>query len=338
MKLFLHAGLNKTGTSYLQRLFQANQAHLAKNRISYFEGQDISGNAGKLSYALRARETKALRDTLKRHRAAGDRLGCDTVLMSSELMYHDFILPEQRAELLTQIDAAGFEPPHILLFFREPVSHSISTYCHRSGIRDLGSFQDWVTTKYEFPRELRHFMATVDSTPEVKLYLRPYGRKTLVADTCAWLGITDLPQALHGDVNSSVNVGEAALLNWLRGVNPQAAARLRAGLKVLPNEVKSQDTKIRAHWEAIAEQEFVGINPELERLSTLLGAPMTVEASTAVSLQPHITFEATLSAPQLEALAAALAPVPLQDRAWHLTKRIQAKLSRFLNSIMSLGR
>ena len=342
MKLFLHAGLNKTGTSSLQMLFQANQAHLAASGISYFAGQEIAGNAGALSYALRAEDTKTLQNTLKRHRDAATQQGCGAALMSSELVYHDLIVPARRAMLLAQIKAAGFEAPQILLVFREPVSHAISTYCHRSGIRDLGSFEAWVTAQYEFPAELKRFLVTYEDSPEGMFCLRPYARDTLVFDTCAWLGISELPQALSGDINSSVNTAEAALLTWLRGENPKAAARLRAGLKTLPREAKSSDKAVRAQWKATAEQALAQINPDLAHLSTLLEAPMTVDTAEPLmpnhNLGPDLGFETTLSAQQLKVMVQALKLPPWRDRATHFAKRLLGKGARSLSTMMRGGR
>lgn len=314
MKLYIHGGLNKTGSSYLQVLLETCADDLRILGISYADSQGGYGNAAQISHALRRGRLDAVQALLVQHYRKAEAAGCESVLLSTEHLYHDIVVPERRLALLDAIFEVGFERPHLLLFFRNPVDHAISCFCHRSGVRDIKVFEDWVSSQYEFPAELRLFFATIDTGLGMALTALPYEPRELTSGISRWLDIATLPDPGLPAVNRSVNTYEARLLSWLRKSDPAAAIRVRDRLKVLDLAFKHPDKELRAHWRDVVVEQLAPINPELTRLSELLGAPMELAGEcNVVAGIPSQPDGLRLSEAQLKAVVDGMRSPPLRD-------------------------
>lgn len=314
MELYIHGGLNKTATSYMQAVFEKNADFLRSHGISYAHSQGGFGNAAKLSLDLRYGNLKRLRARLSAYRMTAEATGCTRVLMSSELLYHDIVVPEHHEILLREIADAGFATPQLLLFFREPTAHAVSCFCHRSGVKNTGPFEEWLQNCYEFPRELAAFLAALDTGLGMELTVRYYPSDRLAIQMSDWLGTPPLPHNVGGQINVSVNAHEARLLSWVQQESAPTAARLRDALKALDPSAKAPDRLLRAHWHRLARESFAPIEADLDRLGTLLGTslspPLVTDSNTTPEAETII-----LSRAQLDAIRAALKPPDLPYRA-----------------------
>ena len=196
MELFIHGGLNKTGTSWLQILLERNADFLRSQGISYAHSHGGAGNAAQFLFDLRRGDIARLRARLTAYRETAESSGSNRVLMSSELFYHDIVKPAHREILLQEVRAAGFSKPNLLLFFRDPAAHAVSCFCHRSGTRNTGGFEDWLRTSYEFPAELRQLREAVNGNLGMLLSLRPYSADGMSVELTKWLSSPPLPTTI----------------------------------------------------------------------------------------------------------------------------------------------
>lgn len=311
MELYIHAGLNKAGSSYIQEVLYVNSDRLREYGISYHCGEIKGANATPLSLAIRRSNHAAALRFLAKHLEYAQRTGCKRILLSSESLYHDFAEPKRHAALRAIVEKADIKKIHILLFFRQPVSHAISTFCHRSNVLGPVSFSQWIRKKYEFPRELRQFLETYDRASDINWSLRAYQNGSLKADIFDWLEIPELAEPPKQDVNVSITVAEAKLLTLMPHHNIVRATALYYVFKAIPLAQKASDALLREEWERIASAALAPYNKELERLSDLVGAPMTVRASDAGSNGgAEDNNDIILSTQQAEAIMKFLSELP----------------------------
>lgn len=325
LQLLIHGGLNKAGSSYLQGVFHANSEPLRRAGISYLGGGTMSGNAQELSMAIRARNIPQIKRFFENHTKEARARGCDRVLISAEYLYHDLILQERLTLLRELSQETGLGNISVLLFFRDPVSHAISAYCHRSGHQDIGTFPHWVREGYEFPRELRRFLSTLEEAPEIDWHPRAYTKGGLVDDTCKWMGVEAMRETVSTEVNVSVSVDEAEILGRLRTRNVRAARALRQALKDIPRARKADDSVQRARYSEIAAQALSPLTADLERLSALVGADLTV-APPEPDGRRHHTGAVKLSADQIDAVLAMCAAPPERFGVGRLARGVKRRL------------
>lgn len=333
MELFIHAGLNKTGSSFIQCVFHANSDILSDSGIAYKGGSPTAGNANELSIALRARDQAKAARFLGKHVAHARARGKERVLLSAEYLYHDMVVPEHLELLRTLVADSGFKRINVLLFFRDPVAHAISAYCHRSGRQDLGPFDQWIELLYEFPGELRQFLATIKETPEINWCTYAYSKSGLVEAVCEWLSIDALPTAVSREVNVSVSVDEAEILARLRVNDARAAVALRQALKAIPRDRKGDDSAQRARYRAIAENALFQLNPELEKLSSLVSTRMTVPSPAKPMTEAAHWDAVTLSSDQIDALLRLCRAPKARVNFGRLSQGVRRRLGRVARNL-----
>jgi hypothetical protein len=138
MKIVLHIGAPKTGSTALQCAFVQNRAALIEREIFYPEsptdikalaGGLVSGNAIELAKFLNpnvAIQADAWDfDTCKAAIDRARRVGCSTVLYSSE--YMSFFLTERMADFIARV-ATFRAQVEIIYFVRSIVGHATSSY------------------------------------------------------------------------------------------------------------------------------------------------------------------------------------------------------------------
>lgn len=148
MKLLFHIGLNKSGSSFLQGLFDYNRALLYDNNISYpySYSRQYSTNGTDIAFALKDLDRQRLINVLRKYSQNAD--GKD-ILISSEFIYHQVIKEKQRGLLFVCIEECGlaFSKPSLITVFRNVFSHSVSAFCHRAGVHPLPQVDEWLKSK-----------------------------------------------------------------------------------------------------------------------------------------------------------------------------------------------
>ncbi|MCH8567420.1 MAG: hypothetical protein LAT67_04125 [Balneolales bacterium] len=273
MKLFIHFGLYKAGSSYLQYICANNRQWLAEKKIFFpASNQDLkmqtgsisAGNAHNLSQYLRASDKKSATSILSHHIKNAKKLKCDCILLTAEDLAHIVSTKKGLNTLIEISKELGIIQIKLLAFFRELVDHAISTYKHRAKTGKHPDFLVWLQNNYETPRLINNLIKTYNSSQNefIEWSLRAFKKdsshlvNTFFID---WLsiGVPALPSKTS--VNQSVTLSEVIVLSELKNKFPLVIDYFMEKLKELPNELKFKDTYVE---QAFRKQAYKVINEE----------------------------------------------------------------------------
>ncbi len=183
MKLFLHCGHDKTGSSFLQSsiansisILESSGIHYPSNSkiISAREGKISSGNAGLFFEGL---------DSFSDFKT-------ESVLASGEKLFRLLPDPEYREKLFNFIDRFNVESVEILLFVRDPLEHISSSYqqsVKRGGY--TGEISEFVS-QYRHTKKVSDFVKfCVSSKFNLSVYNYSNVKSDLIGVFEEWLGI-----------------------------------------------------------------------------------------------------------------------------------------------------
>jgi len=123
--VFLHIGLGKTGTSFLQRYFQFNRLMLRQCGLVYPDAQDsISGNGHLLTQSfLQYKTNPELIINLD--------LSSDCYFFSKEHFARELSDPVHCEQYIDFLRCLGFSRIHVILFVRNPTDHCYSLWAQK---------------------------------------------------------------------------------------------------------------------------------------------------------------------------------------------------------------
>jgi hypothetical protein len=257
MDLYLHAGLYKTASSYLQTVCALNVDTLQERRIyfptSAFDaemraGKISPGNAGTLADDLKQSNQTRLTALLQSWKITAASLNCSKVLISAEAAIHGLATPFGLRTLQAAARAAGYEQIHILAFFRDLVDHALSTYKHRAKSGTIPDFEQWIRDTYETPRVIKGIVTSAENH-HIAWTFRAY-RKDSRHMTHAffedWLQIPapELPSLPR--VNESVTLSEVLVMNEVARAYPLVTDYFVNAFKKLPAGEKAADRDLEA--------------------------------------------------------------------------------------------
>ena len=263
MKLWLHIGTEKTGSSYLQTLLGLNRPQLAEAGIHFpsagklekalLSGRISAGNGQDLHAALAAEDYEATQRILQRHHADARRAGAEQVVISNELLLSVFASADRFSRFLEICRAIGYTQTQLLLVLRDPIDQALSLYKHRAKGGDTPEIEDWVLEKYYYGGWLRDFFAHI-ARSEVELSVRRYSRKpgflegVLFVD---WLGID--PPSLVGKevVNPSLSLSELFFIRELRQCRPDLIDEFYRRMLALPKAEKVDDHRLETYYRQV---------------------------------------------------------------------------------------
>jgi hypothetical protein len=143
MKLILHIGTHKTGTTALQRFLHANRAQLAVCGFHYATPPHGVVHANLIANALSIGKTRVVHTFLAKHTDLARRRGAHTVLLSSENFYAMSVLSSMQRrqirsdaverdriliETLYSLMPEGITTPQVVCYFRRPDRYAESLY------------------------------------------------------------------------------------------------------------------------------------------------------------------------------------------------------------------
>lgn len=226
--LYLHCGYHKTGSSFLQTMFSNNRSILNNKGIYYpysdmeYEmqsGINTYGNGKVLADALKKLDIDTATHTIEKDLKTAQTEGARSLLYSTEVFFHFFAKEGALQTLQHASAAAGITRIEALIYFRDPVSHALSTYKHRAKSGDHADFKDWITNRYETMGLLDSFCSyrsKYDIVWSCRKYRSGSGFMTRSAFV-EWLG-TEMPEIPEYDrVNSSLMLSEIVLLQGVKG-------------------------------------------------------------------------------------------------------------------------
>lgn len=279
MDLYIHFGIYKTGSSYLQMLCGNNRSLLEKAGYYFprsereedmLAGRISPGNARQFSRTLRKPGAQHLTLAILQDWIEEANLRkCDKLLISAEDLIHAFASKDGIKRLLKATDESGFVNIYCLGFFRDLVDHCLSTFKHRAKKGTIRDFAEWVASDYETPSVLTSFLENLD---ENRIYwqFRGYTRdgskmaKIFFED---WLGL-DIPQTpTMNRVNTSLTLSELVIIQNLAEALPEAIVPVYDRLIAIPVSEKNPDKNLNNYYFNIAQRELSSCSLLLNKLN-----------------------------------------------------------------------
>ena len=261
--LYIHCGIHKTGSSFLQTMFVRNRDLLGSRGIHYpksekeFEmlnGEITPGNGIHLAKALIQKEKVV--ELLIHDLAELRRMGLHSLLYSSETLFHAFAQNGAVSDFCSAAEDAGFDKIKALVYFRDPVSHILSTYKHRAKNGDHPDFKAWLHSNYETFDLIKAFLGYRNKYP-IDWSCRKYSQesKHMIQSSFAdWLS-TDLPDIPEDDrVNRSLKLSEIRILQELKNDFQGSEVFIREALLSVDSSHKESDRSISAELSKLAAE------------------------------------------------------------------------------------
>ena len=213
MKLILHIGTHKTGTTALQRFLYANPEPLAANGFYYATPRHLQ-EANLIANALNVGKSRVAHEFLGKHLECARRSGLHTILASAENFYAMSVLDAmQRREVCAKaierdhalIDTfrslmpPGIDAFQLVCYFRRPDRYAESLYSQhvKRGIIFDGTFEEFLPIIRPALFYDKHMRAWSDAFEERNCTVRLYepARADVVSDFVRKiLGIDDVIQ------------------------------------------------------------------------------------------------------------------------------------------------
>jgi hypothetical protein len=231
MKLILHIGTHKTGTTAVQRFLYANRRPLAACRFHYATPPHGLEHANAVANALNTGDSRAVHTFLAKHVKCARRRGADTILVSAENFYAMTVLASMQQRQLCPnaleherdlIETVGALVPEdittsqIVCYFRRPDRYAESLYNQhvKRGISFDGTFDEFVRIIEPALFYNRHMRLWSDVFGQRNCVVRLYDsvRADVVGDFVAnVLGIQDVTQFSHVHEQANERVGRDLL-------------------------------------------------------------------------------------------------------------------------------
>jgi len=285
MILYIHFGIYKAGSSYIQYIC-ANQRENLKNNGIYFpeskedskmlQGLISKGNADGLEEAIKKVSTKKIKTILKVWYDKAADLKTNAVLISAEALVHQLAI-QNRINLLIQIAKdIGYTDIKAMGFFRDLVDHALSTYKHRSKSGRYPDYKYWIENHYETPEMLRKLITSIKSTTSnVEWTLRKFQKDSEFIKEAFfkdWLKIPIPNFHARPNVNASVSLSEIKVLNHLKGVYPNVLDYFVNDFKTLPDSQKADDKALSNYINTIFAGKLIFAQEVLNNLNDYLAA------------------------------------------------------------------
>jgi hypothetical protein len=316
MRLNVHVGHGKTGSSFLQSWWAINAEVLrSRHGIAYplmaprSGRREEEGPRGRFSMGNGFILEEVLADSDPAALLVDLAMGLPThgqLLFSCERFVRS--LPEQLSRLEQIALAAGYESLHLLLFVRDPLEHAHSLYAEMVKAHAYtGTVEDWLTL-YNLHEAIEHFLKALTEAKTIHLTTINYSlaRDRLCEQARQWLEIprdillVDPPTAR---VNRSLGREELRallVLNRLVGKNARAIGRrLVQELPDLPAQAIVASTS--------AQMSFLDrLDPVVRRINAVLPAQQALRLQALPQQEHPIDEDIRLMPCQLEVIASEL--------------------------------
>lgn len=322
MRISIHIGTEKTGSSYVQCKLAASRAYLWQRAIwfpvgkpfdekSMASGRISGGNAGILADLIHAENWEGIAVYFDSLRQQAEERKATHVVLSSELLLNRLAQSDRFVTVCELLEQRGFVERGILLILRDPVDQLVSLYKHRAKEGDTGDIAQWVDSGYELPEDLRKLRLQLGRA-RCDFQVRLYKKSGLHLDKVFfedWLGVAppvvDLPKV----VNPSLTFSELRILRSIALVRPDVVQPFHQALAGLDREKKSSDPDQNNYARSVAADKILQAKEEWDSWSRLLGPGESLELPVERSDSIAAPREFSFSVDQLEAIAAHIADV-----------------------------
>lgn len=240
-------------------------------------------------------------------------------------MFHVFAI-EGSLNILTEASReAGSQKIEALIFFRDPASHILSLYKHRSKSGKHANFEQWVAGGYETMSLVESFLEYRDKY-NVNWICRKYKKDSVHLTKVAfvdWLNVP-MPEIPENDrVNSSLTLSEILVLQQIRRYNRDLVPFLRSNFTNIPVTKKADDTSLNKLYCAKTGEYLKQYVELFSRVNNYLPEQENLEIKTDVSNAKEII---SLSRKQLTAIASLTSSRNiLKNRVITILKKIKSR-------------
>lgn len=259
MKLYLHIGTEKTGSSYLQSLSAINRGHLQQKGIWFPEaekrddmllsGNISAGNAQDLSDNLNNEDLENCQHILSRHLSQAQARNCDSILLSNELMMIVLSKAKRLKTFKTLCEQCGFLAVEYLLIIRDPVEQALSLYKHRSKNGILENIELWPQKHYAYGHDIFNFL-NEGKAQNIKLTCRKFSYQKNALENILYKDFLDIDVSLSNPkkaVNPSLTLSELTLLKKIKENQPYLVEILYDKLIKIKKEDKAENSQLEKY-------------------------------------------------------------------------------------------
>jgi len=259
MKLLIHFGTYKAGSSYLQYICASKRDYLIANNIYFPESKEdqkmkkgliSKGNADSFVIALKKEDTSKISKTLQQWYNIAESKNCNAVLISSEALVHQLAEQGKLHLIFKGANTIGYTGIKAMGFFRDLADHALSTYKHRAKSGNIPDYKYWVNNIYETPTLLENLTSVIKNNQEIKWTLRKFKKDSTFLKQVFfkdWLEIEVPKFQTRPNVNESISLSEVKVMNHIRKIHPNVVDYFYEGFKNLPKKDKADDKDLEAY-------------------------------------------------------------------------------------------
>ena len=284
MKLQIHIGTEKTGSSYLQKLCGRNRQYLkdcgiwfpdaGKHEKRLQEGTISSGNAAQLTEHIRDSDWPEVSNWIMTRADEAEKCGCSILLLSNELLFAAMSKVGALAQVQIAAEQAGISESTFLLVIRDPIEQALSLYKHRAKNGTISNVQEWLQYGYSLPRDLQGFLGEAEES-NISLHLRKYKKQSGSIEQLFfhdWLEIDTPPNRIENIVNPSLTLSELEVIRHIASTRPEHRSAFYSSFLAIPREKKARDGALDDSVTAEIERRLCEFNSLWEQLDRQLEA------------------------------------------------------------------
>ena len=183
MKLYLHIGTNKTGSSSLQYFFQKNRLNLLNHDVYYpeskwdtkiEEGKISPGNGYMLATIILNGSQVDLQDYLSKLITETRQRAVNKILLSNEVLIRILSDKNNLDKLNYALKDCNFEQVILVCYIRNYYDHALSLFKHRNKSGKYLDYDNWLVHDYETLRLLSDFICFYRSVSQINWVFREY--------------------------------------------------------------------------------------------------------------------------------------------------------------------
>lgn len=336
MKLLLHIGTEKTGSSYLQSLLANNREQLLENGIHFpsagkrendmIQGKISPGNGQELTNSLLAGNKAETGDLLRKHIQEAKNLDCEKVLISNELLVSAFSEENQWEMFADVAEQTGFTDLHLLLFLREPNEQALSLYKHRAKNGTALSIEEWIREGYHLHHHLTGFFNNIQKY-KLKCNIRKHQKDAGYIEGILfneWLGLENPQKKVNKTVNPSLSISELFIIKKIRNYDTELTREFYKRLVAVPIDEKAKDERIENYYLNVIGDHLAQHKKLWNHCNSLLPAGEKLTLSGTVPLNKNDRAPekvVSLSERQVEVIAELMADALGPSLRWKLKRQ-----------------
>ncbi len=314
MKLFLHIGTEKTGSSFLQTYLARHRKILEKHKICFphagvqeanmQKGIITPGNATDLEKNIKIEQWDKVRSWLQQKIEEAKTKHCDTILLSNEILILRFAEKGKLRRFLDILNALDISLNAILLMIREPVGQAMSLYKHRIKNGKFVPIEKWLKTNYFIAGALPDFYKAMSQT-NIELCQYEYKKDSVyLIDVCInqWLGLNEMINMKSQNVNPSLTLSELVLLSEISKIDKILAKKFYNFMLGVDSKHKSDDKFYKSYVNAHINNYVANYNDVWELVNSKMSNIKTTYHYTLCSI-PSNNKITSFSAIQIETIA-----------------------------------